>query len=262
MVALINGFQRSFQQSIQSLGNNTHLHPAHPPGRAISAAACPDSLQAAARVHHGRRRARSSRTRPRCARSRRSSSRSPTFGSSYRDHHTKTTFLYGTNEAYLRHARLRPLARPVLHAAGGAAPRQRRRAGQGHARGAVRGRERPRADGAPQRHPVHGHRRVRGEGQVPRQQLRRGRVRPLHGGRQVLGGAADAPPWFPKKGELFLDAIADRRRTQSRAGDDADQRGAARAPAPAEQQAERFRGVQRRRVPVALQDRHRAASSR
>jgi len=54
MVALVNGFQRSFQQSIQSFGNNTIYIRRIRPGIQFNGDV--PTAQAAQSLHHGRRR--------------------------------------------------------------------------------------------------------------------------------------------------------------------------------------------------------------
>jgi hypothetical protein len=80
MMALINGFQRSFERSIQSLGNNTIYIRRIRPGIQFSGwrAGEPEGPQG---VHHGRRGGDPGRSARGHARSRRSSGRSRTCGS-------------------------------------------------------------------------------------------------------------------------------------------------------------------------------------
>ena len=99
MVALINGFQRSFQQSIQSLGNNTLYIRRIRPGVNFSRD-IPDSLKQ-------RKAFTMDDARAILAQAPAVKAIAPfkfpftDIKLAYRDRHTKSTFVYGTNEAYL-----------------------------------------------------------------------------------------------------------------------------------------------------------------
>jgi putative ABC transport system permease protein len=112
MVSLINGFQRSFQQNIQSFGNNTlyirRIRPA-----SSSAAACRTRSSSARRSRSTTPR-RSWPSRPAVARCR-VQVLVQDIKLSLPGRTTKTTFIYGTNEELPAHPRLRHGARPVLH---------------------------------------------------------------------------------------------------------------------------------------------------
>ncbi len=99
MVALINGFQRSFQQSIQSIGNNTLYVRRIRPGINFSGD-IPDSLkQRRAFTMDDARAILEQAPAVRAV----APFKFPfdNIRLSYRERHTKTTFLYGTNESYL-----------------------------------------------------------------------------------------------------------------------------------------------------------------
>jgi putative ABC transport system permease protein len=206
MVALINGFQRSFQQSIQSLGNNTIYVRRIRPGMNFSGD-IPDSLKqrkaftmddARAILDH-----------------------SPAVRAiapfkfpyadirlTYRDHQTKSTFLYGTNEAYL-----------VTH--GYDLSRGRfftPQEVQDHANVVVLGkdtREALFADASGLGRTVHLNGipfTVIGEfeskGKMLGNNFDEVASVPWTVVDKYWAAPSSAPPWFPKRGELFLDAIA------------------------------------------------------
>ena len=119
MVALINGFQRSFQQSIQSFGNNTIYIRRIRPGISFGGDV-PDSLQAAPGVHDGRRRRRSWRGAPAVR------AIAPfkwpcddLQAAATRPAARAVTFVYGTNENYLLTHGYDLARGPVLHRGGG-----------------------------------------------------------------------------------------------------------------------------------------------
>ena len=252
MVALINGFQRSFQQSIQSLGNNTIYIRRIRPGIQFSGG-IPDSLKQrkaftmddAAAILAQRARG--------AARSRRSSARTTTCGCATATAARAARSCYGTNQDYLiTHGY--DLARGRFFT-GEEVERRANvvRARQGHARGAVQGRQRASA------------RRVH-IGSIPFTVIgefeSKGRMLgnnfdevaavPYSTIDKYFPAPDDAPPWFPKRGELFLDAIAASPEQSEEA-----QRQIIEVlrdpPPPAEQQDQRLRRVHRRRVPDALQ---------
>jgi putative ABC transport system permease protein len=206
MVALINGFQRSFQQNIQAFGNNTLYIRRIRPGIQFSGGV-PDSLKARKAFTMGDAEA--------------ILEHSPAVAAvsvfkfafndiklSRRDKTTKTTFIYGTNDQLLR-----------TH-------------GYDMARGRFFTQEEVRSNanvvvlGKDTRETLFGD--ASGLGQtvhlngIPFTVV--GEFEPK--GRflgnnfdevacipyplidKYWGTPADAPPWFPKKGELFLDAVA------------------------------------------------------
>jgi putative ABC transport system permease protein len=206
MVALINGFQRSFQQSIQSLGNNTIYIRRIRPGIQFNGG-IPDSLK--------QRRAFTMEDAHAIL------DRSPAVRAiapfkwpwddlrlGYRGKLTRTTFIYGTSQDYL-----------VTH-------------GYDLARGRFFTEEEVRRNasvvvlGKDSREALFGDRSGIGEmihiGTIPFVVIgefeKKGKMLgnnfdevaaiPYTTIDKYFAVPADAPPWFPKRGELFLDAIA------------------------------------------------------
>ena len=206
MVALINGFQRSFQQSIQSIGNNTIYIRRIRPGIQFSGGV-PDSLKqrraftmedAAAIIAS-------------CPAVRAVAPFKWPYQDlrlKYRERQTKITFIYGTNQDYLlthgydlargrfftgeevdRRANVVVLGKDTREALFKDA------SGIGEAR--------------PHRqHPLHRDRRVRGQGKMLGNNFDQVAAVPFSTIDKYFPAPFDAPPWFPKRGELFLDAIA------------------------------------------------------
>ena len=206
MVALINGFQRSFQQSIQSLGNNTIYIRRIRPGVNFSGGV-PDSLKQ-------RRAFTMDDARAILAHAPAVRAIAPfkfpysDIRLSYRNRLTKTTFLYGTNEAYL-----------VTH--GYDLSRGRfftQQEVQDRANVVVLGkdtREALFADATGLGKTVHLNGipfTVIGEFEVKGKMLGNNFDEvasvPYSIVDKYWAAPPKAPPWFPKRGELFLDAIA------------------------------------------------------
>jgi len=206
MVSLINGFQRSFQQSIQSFGNNTIYIRRIRPGINFNGGV-PDSLK--------QRKAFS------VADAEAVLAQAPAVRAisplkfpfddlrlSYRDKHTKTTFVYGTNESYLvTHGY--DLARGRFFTAQEVRTR---------ANVVVLGKDTREAlfgDAAGLGRVVHIHGipfTVIGEFEVKGKFLGNNFDEVACVPHTVVdkywAAPASAPIWFPKRGELFLDAIA------------------------------------------------------
>ena len=206
MVALINGFQRSFQQSIQSLGSNTIYIRRIRPGIQFSGQV-PDSLK--------QRRAFT----PEDAQA--ILGQSPAVRAiapfkwpydnirlGYRDKRTRFTFIYGTNQDYLiTHGY--DLAQGRFFTAEEV---------ERHANVAVLGRDTREAlfkdaSGLGERIHINGIPfTVIGEfekkGKMLGNNFDEVAAIPYTTIDKYFPAPNDAPPWFPKKGELFLDAIA------------------------------------------------------
>jgi putative ABC transport system permease protein len=206
MVALINGFQRSFQQSIQSIGNNTIYVRRIRPGVHFNGD-IPDSLKQ-------RRAFNMDDARAILAHAPAVRAIAPfkfpysDIRLSYHEKLTKTTFLYGTNEAYL-----------VTH--GYDLSRGRfftQEEVQNRANVVVLGkdtREALFADASGLGQTVHLNGipfTVIGEFEVKGKMLGNNFDEvasvPYTVVDKYWAAPSTAPPWFPKKGELFLDAIA------------------------------------------------------
>jgi putative ABC transport system permease protein len=206
MVSLINGFQRSFQQSIQSFGNNTIYIRRIRPGVSFTGGV-PDSLKQ--RRAFSMDDARAILAQAPAVRAV-SSWKFPydDIRLAYRDRHTKSTFLVGTNEGYLLTHNF-DLARGRFFT-----PEEV----QTRANVVVLGkdtREALFADASGLGRTVH----ING---VPFTVIGEFEVKGKFLGNNMDEVAAvpytlvdkywsapsTAPPWFPKKGELFLDAIA------------------------------------------------------
>jgi putative ABC transport system permease protein len=206
MVALINGFQRSFQQSIQSFGNNTIYIRRIRPGVNFSNDV-PDSLKQrkaftmddAAAIQHYAPAVRAI-----------APFKFPwsDIRLTYQNRHTKTTFLYGTNEQYL-----------VTHSYDLSRGRFFTQAEvQSNANVVVLGKDTREAlfrDASGLGRTVHINGipfTVIGEFEVKGKFLGNNfdevACVPYSVVDKYWSAPANAPPWFPKKGELFLDAIA------------------------------------------------------
>ena len=206
MVALINGFQRSFQQNIQSFGNNTLYIRRIRPGIQFSDGV-PDSLK--------QRKAFTIED------SKAILAQAPAVAAvsvfkfsfqdiklSYLDRTTKTTFIYGTNEELLRthgydlaRGRFFTEQEVLGNANVVVLGKDTREALFKDASGLGRT---VRLNGIP--FTVIGEFEAKGKffdnnfdevGCIPYPLIDK-----------YFGAPAEAPPWFPKKGELFLDAIA------------------------------------------------------
>lgn len=206
MVSLINGFQRSFQQSIQSIGNNTIYIRRIRPGVQFNGQ-IPDSLRQrkaftmedAKAILEGAPAVRAV-----------APFKFPwdDLRLSYRGKHTKITFVYGTNQDYL-------LTHGYDLAAGRFFTEEEVRR---NANVVVLGRD--------TREALFGDRSGLGEkvhiGSIPFTVIgefeRKGKFLgnnfdevaavPYPTIDKYFAAPPDAPPWFPRKGELFLDAIA------------------------------------------------------
>jgi putative ABC transport system permease protein len=206
MVSLINGFQRSFQQSIQSFGTNTIYIRRIRPGVNFSGGV-PDSLKQrhAFSMDDGR---------AIVAQAPAVRSVSPwkfpydDMRLSYRERHTKSTFLIGTNENYL-------LTHSFDLARGRFFTQEEVRT---HANVVVLGKDTREAlfhDASGIGSEVHINGipfTVLGEfepkGKFLGNDMDEVAVVPYSLIDKYWGAPSNAPPWFPKKGELFLDAVA------------------------------------------------------
>ncbi len=206
MVSLINGFQRSFTQSIQAMGNNTLYVRRIRPGVSFTRDV-PDSLKqrkaftmddARAILEHA----------PAVRAIAPFKFPFSDIRLAYRSHHTKATFVYGTNEAYL-----------VTHSYDLARGRFFTQAEvQNHASVVVLGRDTREAlfaDASGLGQTVHLNGipfTVIGEFEVKGKMLGNDfdevACVPYTVVDKYWPAPSDAPPWFPKRGELFLDAIA------------------------------------------------------
>jgi putative ABC transport system permease protein len=206
MVALINGFQRSFQQSIQSLGNNTIYIRRIRPGIQFSGGV-PDSLKQ-------RRAFTAEDARAILAQAPAVRAIAPfkwpfdNLRLRYQDKRTRFTFVYGTNEAYL-----------VTHG-------YDLERGRFFTSEEVTRRANVCVLGKDTREALFGTRSGLGErvhiGDIPFTVIGEFESKGKMLGNNFDEVAAipyttvdkyfpvpdDAPPWFPKRGELFLDAIA------------------------------------------------------
>jgi putative ABC transport system permease protein len=206
MVALINGFQRSFQQSIQSIGQNTIFIRRIRPGVIINGQ-IPDSLRQRKAFTMDDARAILDQA-PAVAAISPFKFPYQDLRLRYRDKLTKVTFVFGTNEDYMRThgydmARGRFFTSEEVH----------RRANV-----VVLGKD--------TRDALFGNRDPIGQrvhiGTIPftvvGEAQEKGRILgnnfdevaivPYATVDKYFPAPDDAPPWFPKRGELFLDAIA------------------------------------------------------
>ena len=206
MASLINGFQRSFQQNIQSFGNNTLYIRRIRPGIQFSGGV-PDSLKQRKAFNIGDAEAIMAQSPAVAAVS--------VFKFSYfdirlshRDKRTKTTFIYGTNDELLR-THGYELARGRFFT-----PEEIRR----NSNVVVLGKDTREAlfkdaSGLGQSVNLNGIPfTVIGEfspkGRFFGNNFDEVACIPYPLIDKYFGTPTDAPPWFPKKGELFLDAIA------------------------------------------------------
>jgi putative ABC transport system permease protein len=206
MASLINGFQRSFQQNIQSFGNNTLYIRRIRPGIQFSGGV-PDSLKQRKAFNIGDAEAIMAQSPAVAAVS--------VFKFSYfdirlshRDKRTKTTFIYGTNDELLR-THGYELARGRFFT-----PEEIRR----NSNVVVLGKDTREAlfkdaSGLGQTVNLNGIPfTVIGEfspkGRFFGNNFDEVACIPYPLIDKYFGTPTDAPPWFPKKGELFLDAIA------------------------------------------------------
>ena len=206
MASLINGFQRSFQQNIQSFGNNTLYIRRIRPGIQFSGGV-PDSLKQRKAFNIGDAEAIMAQSPAVAAVS--------VFKFSYfdirlshRDKRTKTTFIYGTNDELLR-THGYELARGRFFT-----PEEIRR----NSNVVVLGKDTREAlfkdaSGLGQTVSLNGIPfTVIGEfspkGRFFGNNFDEVACIPYPLIDKYFGTPTDAPPWFPKKGELFLDAIA------------------------------------------------------
>jgi len=206
MASLINGFQRSFQQSIQSFGNNTLYIRRIRPGIQFSGGV-PDSLKQRKAFNIGDAEA--------------IMAQSPAVAAvsvfkfsyydirlSYRDKRTKTTFIYGTNDQLLR-TQGYEMARGRFFT-----PEEIRR----NANVVVLGkdtRESLFGDASGLGKSVHLNGvpftvigELAAKGRFLGNNFDEVGIIPYSLIDKYFGTPSDAPPWFPKKGELFLNAIA------------------------------------------------------
>jgi len=206
MVSLINGFQRSFQQNIQSFGNNTLYIRRIRPGIQFSGGV-PDSLKQRKAFTIDDAKAILAQS-PAVAAVSVFKFSFQDIKLSYQGHNTKTTFIYGTNEELLR-------THGYEIASGRFFTQQEV---QGNANVVVLGKDTREAlfkdasglgrtvrlNGIP--FTVIGEFEPKGRffgenfdevGCIPYPLIDK-----------YFGAPPEAPPWFPKRGELFLDAIA------------------------------------------------------
>ncbi len=206
MVALINGFQRSFQQSLQAIGNNTIYIRRIRPGIMIDGQ-IPDSLK--------QRRAFTIEDADAILEKCDAVTAIAPFKwpwqdlrLRYRDKQTKLTFVYGTNEQYLvthgydlsrgrfftgeevrRHAGVCVLGKDTREALFGNSNPLGRDVHIGHQTFTVIGEFGP-------------------KGKLMGNNFDEVACIPYTTVDKYFPAPDDAPPWFPKRGELFLDAIA------------------------------------------------------
>ena len=206
MVALINGFQRSFQQNLQAFGNNTLYIRRIRPGMQFSDGV-PDSLKARKAFTMEDARAIVEQA-PAVAAVSVFKFAFNDFKLSYRDKLTKTTFVYGTNDQLLR-THGYDLARGRFFTS---------QEVQGNANVIVLGkdtRETLFGDASGLGRTVHLNGvpfTVVGEFEAKGRFLGNNfdevACIPYPLIDKYWGTPNSAPPWFPKKGELFLDAVA------------------------------------------------------
>jgi putative ABC transport system permease protein len=206
MVALINGFQRSFQQSIRSLGSNTIYIRRIRPGFQINGS-IPDSLKQRKAFTLDDERALLAR----CPAVRAIATFKFPYDDlrlSYRQKHTKITFVYGTDQQYLL-VHSQDLDRGRFFT---------QEEVEKHANVCVLGQDTGEA--------LFGHASPIGQtvhiGQIPFEVVgefeHKGKllgenfdevaVIPYSTMEKYWTAPPEAPPWFPKRGELFLDAVA------------------------------------------------------
>jgi putative ABC transport system permease protein len=206
MVALVNGFQRSFQQSIQSFGNNTIYIRRIRPGIHFDGT-LPDSLKQRKAFTMDDARA----ILERCPAVRDIAPFKWPWQDvrlSHRDKRTRATFCYGTNEAYLithgydlargrfftaeevaRRANVVVLGKDTREALFGTASGLGRRVDLNGIPFTVIGEYEP-------------------KGRMLGNNFDAVATVPYTTIDKYFQAPEDAPPWFPKRGELFLDAIA------------------------------------------------------
>ena len=206
MVALINGFQRSFQQNLQAFGNNTLYIRRIRPGIQFSGGV-PDSLKARKAFTIGDAAAILDQSPAVAAVS--------VFKFAYydiklarRDKTTKTTFIYGTDDQLLRthgydlaRGRFFTATEIQRNANVVVLGKDTRESLFGDASGLG---ETVRLNGVP--FTVIGE--FEPKGRFLGNNFDEVACIPYPLVDKYWGTPADAPPWFPKKGELFLDAIA------------------------------------------------------